>query len=239
MARRRSASKQGYAHPELLAETDWLAEHLSDRNIRIVDCDLPDAYLRAHIPGAVNMGENHYVKDLDNSVYVMPPDKTAEFMGKLGIGDDTLVVAYEGHSSPWAARLWWVLNYYGHTNVKVLNGGVRKWMAEGRPVTAVVPSVEPRIFTPKVNPSLMITGERLKSAIGREGTVIWDVRSLEEHAGENTRGNKYSGHVPGAVHLEWIDMVEADGTGAFKPAEEIRGMLEEKGITPEKQVYTY
>jgi len=232
-------SRQGYVHPELLAETEWLAEHMSDVNVRIVDCDLPDAYLRAHIPGAVHMGENHYVNDPDNDVYVMPPEKIAAFMSKLGIGDDTLVVAYEGHNSPWAARLWWVLNYYGHANVKVLNGGVRKWMAEGRPVTAVVPSVDPSKFTPKVNQSLIISGEGVKSAIGRDGAVIWDVRSEGEYTGESSRGNKNTGHVPGATHLEWIDMVEPDGTGTFKPAAEMREMLEQKGITPEKHVYAY
>ena len=230
---------QGYAHPELLAETEWLAEHLSDPTIRIVDCDPPDAYLRAHIPGAVSVGENHYIKDLENGVYVMPPEKAGQFLGALGIGDDTLVIAYEGRNSPWAARLWWVLNYYGHTKVKVLNGGFRKWMTEGRPVTDAVPEITPRTFMPKPDPSLIIKGEELKSAIGREGTVIWDVRSLGEHVGETTRGNKYTGHIPGAVHLEWSDVVETNGTGRFKPAQEIRSMLEERGIRPNKQVYTY
>ena len=230
---------QGYARPELLVETEWLAEHLSDPGVRVVDCDPPDAYLRAHIPGAVSVGKDHYIKDPENSVHVMPPEKVSELMGALGIGDDTLVIAYEGRNSPWATRLWWVLNYYGHTKVKVLNGGWRTWLAEGREVTDAAPKVEPRRFTPKVDPSLIITGEGLKSAIGQEGMVIWDVRSLGEHTGEATRGNKYTGHVPGAVHLEWSDVVGADGTGRFRPAEEIRSMLAEKGVTPDKQVYTY
>ena len=230
---------KGYAHPEMLAETLWLSEHLADRDIRVVDCDPPDAYLRAHIPGAVSVGSNHYVKDPDNELHVMPPEKVAEFMGALGIGEDTLVVAYEGRNQPWAARLWWVLSYYGHTNVKVLNGGFRAWLAEGRPVTDAVPEVRPRTFTPRVDTTLMITGEEMKSAIGREDTVIWDVRSPGEHTGETTRGNKYTGHIPGAVHLEWKEVVEADGTGRFRPAGEIRAMLGERGITPDKRVCTY
>ena len=230
---------KGYARPELLAETGWLAEHLGDPNIRVVDCDPSDAYLRAHIPGAVSVGSNHYIKDPDNEVYVMPPDKVAEFMGALGIAEDTLVVAYEGRNQPWAARLWWVLSYYGHTNVKVLNGGFRAWLAEGRPVTDAVPAVRPQTFTPRVDTTLMVTGEEMRSAIGREDTVIWDVRSLGEHTGETTRGNKYTGHIPGAVHLEWKEVVEADGTGRFKPAGELRALLEERGITPDKRVCTY
>ncbi len=230
---------QGYARAELLAETAWLAEHLSDPSIRVVDCDPPDAYLRAHIPGAVSVGDDHYVKDPDNSVYVMPEERIGELMGALGIGDDTLVIAYEGRNAPWAARLWWVLNYYGHTNVKVLNGGWKSWLAEGRAVTDSVPSVTPGTFTPRPNSSLMVTGDELKSAIGQEGTVIWDVRSPGEYTGETSRGNKNRGHIPGCVHLEWTNVVEADGTGRFKPAEEIWAMLEERGITPEKRVYTY
>ena len=89
---------QGYAHPELLAETDWLAAHLLEDNIRIVDCDSPDAYVRAHIPGSVTLGVNHYIKDPDNEIHVMPPSKVAALMSSLGIDKDTLVIAYEGRN---------------------------------------------------------------------------------------------------------------------------------------------
>ena len=229
---------QGYARPELLADTEWLAEHMNDANLRIVDCEPPDAYSRAHIPGAVNVGSNTYVKGEDG-VHVMPPEQVAEFMGKLGIGNDTLVVAYDGRNSLLAARLWWVLSYYGHTQVKVLNGGWRKWLAEGRPVTDRASSASRATFTPKVDGSLMITGEGLKSAIGKEGTVIWDVRSLAEYRGENTRGNKYGGHVPGCSYLEWTNVVDTEEMATFKPADTIRGMLADMGVTPDKQVYTY
>ena len=114
----------------MLVDTEWLASHLDDPNMVIVDCDLPDAYNRAHIPGAVNLGDNHYIKG-DDGVNVMPAEQAADFLGNLGIGDETLVVAYSGRFSIYAARLWWVLSYYGHTNVKVLNGGWRKWMEDG------------------------------------------------------------------------------------------------------------
>ena len=230
-------STTGYAHPEMLVDTEWLASHLDEPDMVIVDCDLPDAYSRAHIPGAVNLGENHYIKG-DDRVKVMPPEEAAEFLGNLGIGDETLVVAYSGRHSIYAARLWWVLSYYGHTNVKVLNGGWRKWMAEGRAMKDRPSAAEPRRFTPKVNPSLIVNGGELKTSIGREGTVIWDTRAADEFSGENSRGNKYSGHIPGAVHLEWSDVMDVE-SGEFRPAEEIRSMLSEKGVTPEQQAYTY
>ena len=231
-------STGGYARPELLAETEWLVEHMNDANLRIVDCEPPEVYNRAHIPGAVTVGANTFIKGPD-SVHVMPPEQVAELMGSLGIGDDTLVVAYDGHHSRNAARLFWVLNYYGHTNIKVLNGGWRKWLAEGRPVTDRASSVPRATFTPRVDASVMITGEELRSAIGDEGAVIWDVRSVGEYTGEEQRANKYGGHVPGACNLEWLDVMDTQGLATFRPVEEIREMLAEIGVTPDKQVYTY
>lgn len=228
----------GYARPELLAETGWLAQHLDDPNVRVVDCEAPDAYNRAHIPGAVNVGTNTYIKG-DDGVHVMPPDQAAEFMGDLGIGDDTLVVTYDNRNSLLAARFWWVLNYYGHSNVKALNGGWRKWMEEGRSMTDRPTSVAKAMFTPRVDPSLMVEAGELKQQIGKDDVVIWDVRSLAEYTGENDRGNRFSGHVPGAPHLEWTEVMDTEGQCCFRSPDEIRGMLEEKGITPEVQVYTY
>ena len=231
-------AQEGYAHPELLVETAWLVEHLNDPGIRIVDCDAPDAYNRAHISGAVNIGQNGYIKGEDG-VHVMPPEQVAEFLGKLGIGDDTLVVAYDGRNAVSAARLWWVLSYYGHTQAKVLNGGWRKWLAEGRPVTDRATSVAPATFTPRPDESLVVKGEELKAAIGSKDGVIWDVRSAGEYTGEAIRNNKYGGHIPGAVHLEWTNVMDTEGLSTFKPAAEVRHMLREQGITPDKQVYTH
>ncbi len=232
-------ASQGYARPELLAETQWLAEHLDDPKVQVVDCDLPDAFNRAHVPGAVNAGENHYIKGEDG-VHVMAKGKISEFMGNLGIGDDTLVVTYDQRNSVYAARFWWVLNYYGHTNVKVLNGGWRKWLEENRPVTDRQTSVARTTFTPN-NPdeSLIVMADELESAIGQEGIVVWDVRSRDEYTGMETRGNSRSGHIPGAVHMEWSDVMDTGGLSTFKPAEEMREALAACGITPEKQVYTH
>ena len=232
-------NSEGYAKPDLLAETEWLAVHLDDPKVRVVDCDLSDAFNRAHLPGAVNAGGNHYIKGEDG-VHVMPKGKIGEFMGNLGIGDDTLVVTYDQRNSVYAARLWWVLNYYGHTNVKVLNGGWRKWLAEDRPGTDGLTTVAKATFTPQ-NPeeTLIVMADRLESEIGREGTVVWDLRSRDEYTGKEIRGNSRSGHIPGAVHMEWSDVMDTEGLSTFKPAEEIREALASCGITPEKQVYTH
>lgn len=228
-----------YPRSDLLVETTWLEHHLDDPDIRVVDCDPPDAYIRAHIPGSVSVGNDHYLKDPTNGLHVMPPDAISELFGKLGINSDTLVVAYEGRNQPWAARLWWVLNYYGHKKVRILNGGFRSWIDEGRPVTRVVPDVTPKVFIASPETPLIALNSDIRSAIGRSDSVIWDVRSRGEYVGEVTRGNKHAGHIPGAIHLEWNDMIRDDGTGKFKSPEDITAVLLSKGITPDKQVYTY
>ena len=233
------AEQKGYAFPEFLAETEWLAERLHDGDIRVVDTDVDAAYQRGHIPGAILVPDN-YQKDPDTgSVHILPRDKFAEMMESLGIGDDTLVVTYDNSRSLYAARLWWALRYYGHEKVKVLNGGWRKWLREGRPVSIDAPEEKAGVkFTPRPDGSLIVTTEELKAARERPDVVVWDVRSLGEYTGENPRKNRRAGHMPGAAHLEWLDMMDEE-THIFKPAEEMRRILTSRGITPEKEVVTH
>lgn len=234
-----------YARPELLVESDWLEAHLDDPNLRIVDCDQYDGYRRAHIANAVGIREHHYIKHPDypkdpiGHPLVAPPDQVAQLMGGMGIGDDTLVVTYDGFGGLYAARVWWVLNYYGHTNVKVLNGGWNKWFDEGRPVTIDVPQPAQATFTPRERPDLVCMMDYGVSRVGQPGTVFLDVRSDGEWEGTNDRGNQRAGHVPGAVHLEWLNFVTSDKHQTIKPARELRAMLEERGVTRDKQVITY
>ena len=157
----------------------------------------------------------------------------------LGIGDDTLVVTYDNSRGLYAARLWWALNYYGHTNVKVLNGGWRQWLSQGRAVTTVNPKlVSDSKFTSKTDESLIVTLDQLKRDHADPETIVWDVRSHGEYTGEVTRGNKRSGHIPNAVHLEWLELVD-DNSHLLKPADEVRRILETKGITPDKRIYIH
>jgi thiosulfate/3-mercaptopyruvate sulfurtransferase len=233
---------EGYANPELLVETDWLAEHLDDPNLRVVDADLPPAYGRAHIPGAVgHVSDNVYLKIKSGETFLMGPEQFAETMSRMGIGDDTLVVSYDGNMSLHAARFWWALTHYGYRKGRVLNGGIHKWIAEGRPVTTAQPRVDASAytFTTHVDDSVLATCDLVQAAVGRGDTVLLDVRSEGEWTGANDRGNKRRGHAPGAVHLEWTNFVTADETRVFKPAAELREMLRAKGITPDKNVFTY
>ncbi len=233
-----SHESKGYSHPELLTETAWVEEHLGDPDVRIVDCDPREAYRRAHIPGAVGV-EDNYWKNPDDRTYVMTPDQFAGEMAKRGIGGDTLVIAYDGFGSLYATRFWWVLTYYGHDRVKVLNGGWNKWLAEGRPVDNKGPAYPSAKFTPKIAPAWLATAADLNSRLGQSGSISLDVRSDEEYTGENPRGTKRGGRVPGAVHLEWLNLVTADDIRTFKPAAELRGLFEQAGVTPDKRITPY
>ncbi len=232
-----------YAYPELLVDTEWLAQHLDDPTVRVVDCDSPDAYARAHIPGSLNLSHpmlpepQHYLKDPDDPIHVLPTDKFARVMGELGIGDDTLVVAYDDYKGRNAARLWWALGLYGHTNVKVVNGGWSEWLAEGRPVTNAAVEYPKTTFTPAPTPEQIATCDYLLGCVDNPDVVILDVRSDEEWTGEDDRDNERAGHIPGAVHLEWLDFV--DERHLFKPADELQAMLATAGVKPEAEVITH
>jgi thiosulfate/3-mercaptopyruvate sulfurtransferase len=233
-----SSEREGYARPEMLVETGWLQDHLLEDGIRIVDCDPHAAYRRVHVPGAVGVRDN-YFKNPDDRTFVMNEDQIKVEMSSLGIGDDTAVIAYDGFGSLYATRLWWVLSYYGHGSVRVLNGGWSKWFAERRPMTNTRPEIERGEFTPRPDSSILATAEQMKEDVDKTDAVFLDVRSIEEFTGENDRGNARAGHLPGAVHLEWLDYVTPDAVQTFKPAAELRSMFEGAGVTPGKRVSTY
>jgi len=236
---------------DLLVETDWLADRLRYPDLVIVDMDIPQAHAKAHIPGAVSAGPNYNVKSTADPRVVAPPEQAKQHFESLGIGDGTPVVVYDNNRSNASARLWWVLRYYGHDNVRVLNGGWLKWTREGRPIEVTPsarggqsysyrqpPAARRRPFTPRPQEAMLDTVETLKAAIGQPGEAVWDVRAADEYAGTNARGNKRVGHVPGAVHMEWVDVVnEADHT--FRPPGEIARLLQQAGLSPEQRVHTY
>lgn len=229
-----------YARTDLLVETDWLAERLGDPGLRVIEMAQDGAAFEAgHIPGAA-LSPTWQIKGSANPRLVAPPDEAKAWFESVGVGDDALVVGYDRFNSRDAARLWWVLTRYGHANVRVLNGGWSKWAAEGRPVESGPSSASGggATFTPKPPVRAVHSDlESLRAAIGDPDAVIWDVRSLDEHTGANSRGNARVGHVPGARHLEWTALVSEDGT--FKPREEIEEVARGLGITPDKRVHVY
>ena len=237
---------EGYAHPDMLCDTAWLAEHLDDPDVRVVDCDQFMEYRRGHIRNAVDItAPHHYVKEAGYETapkvhpLVMPPGPFAELMARMGIDENTTVVTYDQSACLYAARFWWVLGLYGHTRAKVLDGGWRKWFDEGRPLSIDPPADRATSWAPQARPEWVCTLQDGVAAVGDSDTIFLDVRSSGEWDGSNSRGNQRTGHIPGAIHLEWTDLMDTDRFRSFLPADKMRAILAERGVTPDKKIVTY
>lgn len=223
--------------PELLVTTDWLAAHLDDRDLRVVDTRKGNGYEIAHLPGAVRY-PTPITPFLKENGRVPGAERFTALMSEIGIGDENLVVAYDDGNNLFAARLWWALNYYGHERVRLVDGGWDVWLSEGRPVTNAPVSPRPASFTPKVDDRWIAEGETVRAAIGNPVYGILDVRSDKEWTGADPMGTKRGGHVPGAVHVEWHASID-QASKRFKPAPELRRMFAQAGLSPDKEVITY
>lgn len=241
-----------------LVETDWLQEHLSDPGLRIVDmrgrvrsvtddagrqtADYLGArgdYLAGHIPGAVYLDWTSDLVDEFDPVpaQAAPPEKLAGVLGAAGIGDDTLVIAYDDHpANQFATRLWWLLRYQGHANCRVLNGGWTKWTAEGRPVTSDLPNPAPARFTPRLRPEWRKTAEETLACVGAPETFLVDARDEGQYTGRIRRGVR-GGHIPGALHFAREALTAEDHT--FLPSREIAAAAGTAGVAPDREVVAY
>ncbi|MBI2879010.1 MAG: sulfurtransferase [Candidatus Rokubacteria bacterium] len=237
----------------ILVETDWLADRLTDPAIRIVDIrgtirppDAPkpwyaanrEAYREAHVPGAVFVDWLEEIVDGGAPVpmAVATPEQLKTLMEGLGIGDEHLVVVYDD-SAHIAPRLWWVLNYYGHDAVRVLNGGWTKWVAEERPVTAEVPKHPISTFTPHIRPEWRVGSREVRAALGDPAVCLVDCRSPKEFRGELGRGER-KGRIPGAVNVPIAAALEGPHK-TWKSGAEIRRLYKAAGVRREHQIITY
>jgi thiosulfate/3-mercaptopyruvate sulfurtransferase len=244
---------------DLLVETSWLAEHLNDPQIRIVDMrgyvrtvehdgvqdalyiGAPDEYARGHIPGAVYIDWSSDIVDLDDTVeaQIAPPARFAEVLGNLGIGDQHLVVAYDAHpTSQFATRLWWALKYYGHKRVVVVNGGLAKWQSEGRPLVESIPVYPAATFTPAVQVRLRATALEVLSHLGQEDAVLIDARDRGQFSGAIARGHGRRGHIPGALSIPRDEVIDP-ATGTFRSNEELNHLFYNAGVQPEQHIVAY
>jgi thiosulfate/3-mercaptopyruvate sulfurtransferase len=220
---------------DVLVDTEWLEQHLDDENIRIVEVDEnPALYADAHIPGAIGFD---WKKDLQDQVKrdFLGPEAFGELFGSRGISDEHTVVLYGDRNNWFAAYTYWYLKYYGHEDVKLLNGPREKWIAEERATTSEVPSYEPQSFIAQPgDQSIRAYRDEVLESLGQNVNLV-DVRSPQEFSGEliamagyEQEGAQRGGHIPGAASVPWAQAVKEDGT--FKSADELRELYTGKGV---------
>ena len=196
-----------YPHAEAIAETEWLEQHLDDPSVRIVDCRFPQsdsAFRSGHIPGASQLDVLAQLVNPDSDVPYLVPSATQfeELMANLGIGNRTLVVVYDTSGGLWAAKLWWALMYYGHTDVRLLNGGLTKWQNEGRPIQTNVDAPQRTSFVAHIQPQFLATIEDVKEAIDSPEIHLVDALTESHHTGEQPFSpDMQAGHIPSAKNI--------------------------------------
>lgn len=226
-----------YAHPEQLVETDWVAAHVADPNVRIVDMR-QSGFAVGHVPGAVYLSPVAIRDAKAPPAFLPTPAAFEDQMAKLGISDATRVVVYDERGGIYAARLWWVLNYFGHSNVALINGGWIKWKAEHRPESTNTPSPAAGRFTTRHQPRWLATADDVVKAIDRPGVKIVDARTTAEIEGKDLRNIRRGGFVPSSVPVYWEDLLDPQ-TRTFKSADEIKTLFEDRGILSSQEVIAY
>ena len=238
-------STSAYAHPEALVSTDWLAEHLNDPNVRIVESNEdPLLYDTGHIPGAIKID---WTADLNDPVKrdYLDSARFSELMSEKGIANDSFVVFYGDKNNWWATYAFWVFQLFNHTKAAILNGGRKKWIDEGRELTREVPSYPRTDYKapPRDDKTIRAFRDEVLKHVQSNGTLV-DVRSPAEYTGERLHMPEYpnegalrGGHIPGAKNIPWAQAVREDGT--FKPREELEALYGGKGITPDKDIIAY
>ena len=239
-------SSRGYSNAGKLVSTDWVAEHLNDSDVRIIESNEdPLLYPSGHIPGAV---EVDWVKDLNDPLRRDYLDKSGfeALASRIGITSDTTVIFYGDKSNWWATYALWVFELFNHTNARIMDGGRLKWEAEGRELTRERPSISPSSYSAPARDDSRIRAFRdgVLQHVGTQGQLV-DVRSPGEFSGEKLHMEGYpqegavrGGHIPGASSVPWSRAANEDGT--FKNAAELRGIyLDEIGLDPGSPTIAY
>lgn len=236
----------GYAHPEVLVTTQWLQDHLNDDSVRVleVDYDPASAYQLGHVRGAALID---WKRDINDTVRrdILSREQFEQLLSRVGATPDTTLVLYGDMRNWFAAFAFWTFTIYGHGDVRLLNGGRRKWYDEGRETSDELPSFTPTQYrAAEPDASLRAFLPEVRKVLGRDDFNLVDVRSPAEYKGEISAPAEYAnegaqraGHIPGAANIPWAQAINDDDT--FKSADELRALYAAQGITGENPVITY
>jgi thiosulfate/3-mercaptopyruvate sulfurtransferase len=236
---------QGYAHPEYLVDTAWVAAHLDDPKVRIVESD--EDYLlydTGHIPGAVKVDWFTTLQDPLRRDF-LGKQEFEKLCSELGIANDTTVIFYGDKSNWFACYAFWLFQYYGHEKLKIMDGGRIKWQQEGRPTSREVPEYPRSQYRAKApDPSIRAFREDVFTQVDRKRPLV-DVRSPQEYSGELLHMPNYpqegatrGGHIPGAVNIPWSKATNPEDS-TFKSADELRQLYGSAGVSPDKEIIAY
>ena len=238
----------GYAHPEVLIETQWVEDNLKDSNVRIaeVDYDPKANYQLGHVPSAVLFDWKQDIND-PVSRNVLSKQACEDLLQRTGVNNDTTLVLYGDFNNWFAAFAFWVFKYYGFKDVKIMNGGRKKWLEEDREISKDAPNYSKGSFkASEPDKSIRIFLNEVKQALNVKDRIkMVDVRSPKEFTGEILAPPEYptehaqrGGHIPGAENIPWAQAVN-DKDGTFKSADELKKLYESKGITSDKEIIAY
>ncbi len=218
---------------QLLIGTPWLADRLGDADMRVVDVTPPGSgYVFGHLPGAVYLNlDDVFTGRAPGLPHTMgPPEKIAATLGGLGLAPGKWIVIYDEIGGTRAAQTFWLLEYLGFDHVSVLEGGIERWMAEGRSLTRARPTIEPTTFTPTLREDRLATAEWIVSRLKSDTVSLLDCRTPEEYA---------EGHIPGARNRLWDRTLVRRAYQAFRAADELKADLIQLGVTGDKEIVTY
>lgn len=226
-------SEKRFPNDHLLVSTDWLASRLDDADLRLVEVTVPGSgYIFSHLPGAVYLN----LDDVFSGRATGAPDTLAPLaevvavLGRLGLRPDKKIVIYDENGGTRAAKAFWLLEYLGFKQVYVLEGGIERWLAEGRPQTRLKPVVEPVTFTPTLQEGRLATADWIASRLEADTTYILDCRASEEYQ---------ESHIPGAQNRTWERSMTRHAYHAFRAAAELKADLASLGVTEDKEIVTY
>ncbi|MFP8966353.1 sulfurtransferase [Pokkaliibacter sp. CJK22405] len=221
----------------VLLEAEALHQQLNAPKLLILDLSSEDNYLAGHIPGAVHFPPSWLLRgegDVPN--YVPTESQLSERLSSLGLAPDTWVVAYDDQMGPWAGRLMWTLHLLGHKQVSVLNGHLPAWKAAGYELEQKPNGRESSLFTATFHEPIRTTRDML---LEHDHLTVWDARAFEEYTGEKAVNVKQAGHIPGAIWLEWTELLESKELPRLKPEAELKTLLESRGLSQDKTIVTH